>query len=354
MHKKILTRSLLFLIFSVLMLSFQIPFVFASEDYVFLGGDSIGLKFSTAVTITGKFQVETTNGKQSPWKNSDLEIGDQIIAFDDEEVTSNQALLNCLTRCNDDTVILTLKRDNQEFDTNINVLKTKNNEKSIGLYIKDQIIGVGTLTFIDPKTKIYASLGHGIFDTAIAVGTTTGKVVHSNVETIKKGTPGVPGEKRASIEKTVIGTILKNEVTGVYGLINDNSQTREKVTLASQSDVKTGRAKIYTVTSQNKIEGYDIMITSVNKQDSKNIKGLKIKVTDQRLISIAGGIVQGMSGSPIVQDGKLVGAVSHVTVDNPLIGYGVHINWMVDDLKNLDTTLKIPVSIEEQKIEIAV
>ncbi len=314
--------------------------VFANSDYVILGGDSIGLKFSTGVIVSGKYKVETDVGKVKPWENSDINVGDKIIEIDNVIVNNTSNLLKYLKIVKDDDCILTIERNNKIFDTNIKLVTTNNNEKSLGLYIKDNILGVGTLTYINPDNLSFAALGHGINDHLIDNTKVSGTVLTSSIQTIKKGIPGSPGEKRASIGNIVIGTIKSNKITGVYGILEDisNYKTRKKVSIAANDEIKVGPAKIYTVIQDNIIKEYDIYITTLDKQDDIEIKGIKIKVTDKELINKTGGIIQGMSGSPIVQNNKLVGAISHVTVDNPLIGYGVYVSWMEKDLINSIST----------------
>ena len=314
--------------------------VFAESDYVILGGDSIGLKFSTGVIVSGKYKVETCTGKVSPWENSDINVGDKIIEIDNVMINNTSSFLKYLKIVNDDSCILTIERNERVFDTTIDLVTTKNDDRSLGLYIKDSILGVGTLTYINPENLTFASLGHGINDKLIENEEINGSLLTSSVQAIKKGVPGTPGEKRASVNSKVLGLIKANTITGVYGILDDlnNYKGRKKVIIAGIDEIKTGPAEIYTVINDNIIKKYDIYITNLDHQDNIAIKGIKIKVTDKELIEKTGGIIQGMSGSPIVQNNKLVGAISHVTVDNPLIGYGVYITWMEQDLNNVFST----------------
>ncbi len=278
--------------------------------------------------------VETTEGKKTPWRKSDIEIGDKILKIDNEVIDNNQKMSKVINSSKDNELILTIQRGSIEFDTNIEIAENKQREKTLGLYIKDKIVGVGTLTFINPKTNSFASLGHGIVDQKVLIGSVSGDLLVSNIDSIKKAIPGVPGEKKAVIGNDIIGKLSKNNATGLYGKINSRSLlNKQTIKVASQEEVKLGKATILTVLEDNEIGEYSIEIIEINKQNTRNIKGLKIKVTDPEIIEKCGGIVQGMSGSPIIQNGKLVGAVSHVIVDDPLVGYAVHIEWMINDSK---------------------
>lgn len=332
---KLAKRFLILFLIPIFVISFKFNPVFSDETYVYLGGDSIGVKFDTGIIVTGYFDVVTKNGKVKPWKNSDIKNGDQIIEYNNLSVSNNQTLLKYLRMSTESSASLTLKRKNTILKTNIKIVETINEEKSLGLYVKDQMVGIGTLTFVDPITNYFASLGHGVYSDSLTTGNVDGTLVYSIVETIKKGIPGLPGEKRATIENKIIGDIKFNDSSGVYGIINDNYRKLSKIKVGNQSDVHKGKAKIFTVINQTEIKGYDILITDYNYQKVKESKGLKIKIVDQNLIKETGGIVQGMSGSPIVQNGKIIGAVSHVSVNNPLIGYGVYINWMQEEIAKL-------------------
>lgn len=328
--------------FLLLVITFSLFLGFSSVSYaktnhksVILGGNSIGLRLDTGVYVAGKYQVEVDNKKISPWKNSDIKEGDKVLSYNGKKINSNNDILELLRNDLNETVTLTIERNNKIISTSVDIVRTKNKTKSLGLYIKDKMIGIGTLTFVDDESMTFASLGHGIYDSNVVIGTQNGNITTSNVDSIKKSLPGEAGEKRASISNIVLGTIKSNKITGVYGKVNNlNMFDKHKIEVADQKEVKTGKAKIMTVVDGNKIESFNIMITSVALQSSLDIKGIKFEVTDDRLLNISGGIVQGMSGSPIVQNGKLVGAVSHVCIDNPQNGYGMHIEWMLKDATN--------------------
>lgn len=277
----------------------------------------------------------TKTGKVSPWENSNILENDKIIAINNQSINSNQELLEILKE-NNNEIELTLERNKQIIKTKINIVITKDNEKSLGLYIKDKIIGIGTLTFIDPINKRFASLGHGIYEKDELVKTNDGLIVSSKIQSIKKAIPGVSGEKRASILNNNLGQIKLCSETGIYGKIKSvNNFKKDLITTSTQEEVKKGTAYFYTVINNQSIEKYKIEITDVSLQNESSAKGIKFKVVDTELIKETGGIVQGMSGSPIIQDGKLIGAVSHVNIENPLVGYGIHIEWMLKDIEKI-------------------
>ena len=321
-----------FTIITILCTFFNITVNANTHEFVYLSGDSIGIKMDTGVYVAGKYLVNTENGKISPWKNSNIQIGDKIINVNNYKVETNNDLLKYLSKENN-IINLTIQRNNNIFNTSIDVIKNTNNEYSIGLYIRDKILGIGTMTFIT-EDNYFASLGHGIYENNTLLNSLSGSIYYSSVSSIKKAEPGVAGEKRASIDNTSIGTILSNDVTGLYGKLNNNHNNK-KINIGNQHLIKTGYAQIYTSVDKNNVKAYDIEICDCYLQNSSSIKGLKIKIIDNELINKTGGIVQGMSGSPIVQNGKIVGAVSHVTLDNPLYGYGMHIDWMINEVNKI-------------------
>lgn len=325
-------KTLLIFGFICLILTLQVKA--NSYEIVYLGGQSIGIKMNTGVYIAGKYQVVTDSGKISPWKESNIENGDKIEMINGIKIDTNSQLLEYLSHCNTSSVNLTVSRNDKTFKTNIDVVKNINNEFSLGLYIKDQLLGIGTMTFVT-KDGYFGSLGHGVYDNKVLIKEVSGGLYYSSVASIKKSEPGSAGEKKATICANKIGEIIKNDQTGLYGKINLNQLDKEEISVGEQDEVRKGMAKIYTTLKNNTIQAYDIEITEINYQNKKAIKGIKFKVVDEELINTTGGIVQGMSGSPIIQNNHIIGAVSHVNVDNPIIGYGMHINFMIDEVVNM-------------------
>jgi stage IV sporulation protein B len=338
LKRLLFVKIALILIFFATFLFTQPHLSLSATNYTLLpGGETIGIRLDTGVYVAGKYQVETQSGKMMPWKNSNIEPGDRIMVFDGKPVRSNQDLINYLQICERNSVELIIERNGVVHTTMIMVYTTTRQEKSIGLYIKDRILGIGTLTFIDPATKKFGALGHGVFDATISLGKVTGTVLSSSVESVKRAIPGTPGEKRAVLKKEEWGKFSLNSVTGLFGIMHQPSILSKKpMEVATQDEVHQGKAYFMTVIEGGRVEKFSLEIISVKRQEETDVKGIKVKITDEKLIEATGGIVQGMSGSPIIQDGKIVGAISHVTVDNPLVGYAIHIEWMLKELAQID------------------
>lgn len=325
---KTLYKKILFLLLIVLILpifSYDKVTAVSTDQYVGqvqLGGDTIGIQIKTNVEIIGKYDIINDGNKIKPWENSDIKEGDFIYSVDNNIIKSNNDLNDYLKNTQKKSLNITLIRDNELINTSIDIVKNNKNMNTIGLYIKDHITGIGTLTFVNLETNKYGALGHSVSD-----GLSKGQLYDSTVKGIKKAIKGVPGEKYATLSTDSIGTIEKNINIGIFGDFN-KELNNELINVLKAEEVNIGPAQIVTVLSGNIIKKYNIEIVNVEKQSINNIKGIKFKVTDDELISNSGGIIQGMSGSPIIQNGCLVGAVSHVVVNDPIYGYGVFAEWM--------------------------
>lgn len=316
--------SLIILSFLICAFNFDIN-ASTFDKTIIIGGESIGIQLNSKVHVVGFYEVETANKKKiSPWENSNILEGDIIISIDNQKVESNADIAKIIQ--NKDNVNLKLLRDGENYIyTNIKVVINKNGKKSIGLYVKDKILGVGTLTYIDPETQTFGALGH-----SVANGESNGQLLLSTIKSIRKASPGVPGEKYAVLSNSIIGTISKNTEIGIFGKINRiGNGTHMKVQEAKK--VRPGKAQLLTVVQGDKKEYFDIEIIEVRNQKTCATKGIKLKITDDELLLQTGGIIQGMSGSPIIQDGFLVGALSHVVISSPQTGYGVFAQWMIEE-----------------------
>ena len=316
-------KNKLFLILILTTLIIPIS-AYAYSDEVILGGENVGIEVnSSGVLVVGFYNVNGT----SPGRDAGLKIGDTILKVDDTVI---QGITDLSKHFNDSkTLKITYKRGNITSETTLNLVQDKKVYKT-GLYVKDSIVGIGTLTFIDPSTKRFGALGHEILEqtTGTKFEIKNGKIFESNVTGIEKADRGSVGEKNAIYnEDKVFGNIDKNDVTGIYG--NYSKKYNERDLIKISSDVEVGKAFIKTVISGQKKQDFEINILNVDK--NHETKNILFEVTDETLLNKGNGIVQGMSGSPIVQNGKLVGAVTHVVVDDPHKGYGILITNMLKE-----------------------
>lgn len=306
------------------------------------GGQSIGVKLNTVgVLVVGYHLVKTKDGEKSPGEASGIKIGDMITKINGTKIQEMSDVAPLVKKAgeNNDTLDITVLRDKRELHKELKPLKDHHDDAyQIGLYIRNSAAGIGTMTFYDPKTKKYGALGHVIsdMDTKQPIVVNDGKIVRSTVTSIEKGRGGQPGEKIAELssERSTLGTVTENSPFGIFGKLKhepNNALTTKPIPIALSGEVKEGPAKIYTVVDGNKVEAFDVKIVSSVPQKFPTTKGLVLKITDPKLLKKTGGIVQGMSGSPIIQNGKLIGAVTHVFVNDPTSGYGVHIEWMLDE-----------------------
>nr|WP_097677993.1 SpoIVB peptidase [Bacillus mediterraneensis] len=306
------------------------------------GGQSIGVKLHTVgVLVVGHHQVEGVERTVSPGESAGIKVGDIITSINGKKIDKMADVAPFVQQAGEDGSALdvVVKRDSGNFNTKLKPEKDKQDSGfKLGLYIRDSAAGIGTMTFFHPETKKYGALGHVIsdMDTKKPVVVENGQIVRSTVTSIEKGADGNPGEKlaRFSSDREVIGNIKRNSPFGIFGALNRNIENGvydKPMPIALSHQVKEGPAKILTVVSEDEVKLFDIEIVSTIPQKFPATKGMVIKVTDPRLLEKTGGIVQGMSGSPIIQNGKLVGAVTHVFVNDPTSGYGVHIEWMLNE-----------------------
>ena len=299
----------------------------SQDDKVYLGGETVGIKLNTGVKVIKTYAIVDGVNVIKPWFDAGIKEDDIIVSYNDKTIKSTSDLLKELNVTKDKKTEITLLRDNEYITSKIKPCYT-NDSYSLGIYVKDNIMGIGTLTYIIPNTNIFGALGHQI-DGAKDVG---GTLYEASVTGVKKGAIGEAGSKLAQIKTTNIGKIEKNTVTGLHGQYSGKMNEDNLISVAKREEVKLGKAYIYTCVDKNNVECFEIEITSLTKQKDKDVKGIKFKVTDPDLLSKTNGIVQGMSGSPIVQNDKLIGAVTHVLVNNPHEGYGIYIEFMFSDM----------------------
>jgi stage IV sporulation protein B len=303
-------------------------------------GEAIGVKIQTkGVLVVGLSSITTADGKKhSPAADAGFEIGDTILEINGLKIEKDRDITNIVNNSKEASLNFLIEREGRQQKIDVKPVQSlEDNIYRIGLWVRDNIAGVGTMTFIDPDTNTFGALGHGItdIDSGVLVDISMGSVLKSKVASVQKARKTVPGEIVGIFYENdnPYGRINKNTNFGIYGdLTTDSMRNLAKpIQIGLSYQVKEGSAKILSTIDGNKIEEFDIEIQKVNRQNSPNSKSMLIKVTDEKLLEITGGIVQGMSGSPIIQDGRIVGAVTHVLVNDPTRGYGIFIEWMLEE-----------------------
>ena len=306
---------------------------------VYPGGISIGVKINNkGALVVGYSDISTHEGlSESPGKVAGIELGDIIEEVNGENIETCSDLISKVKTCRNDEMTVKILRENSEITKKVSLIK-EDNEYKIGLWVRDSTAGIGTLTFYDKDSKTFGALGHPITDgdTNVSFNIKSGTLLKSSVLSIKKGERGNPGEIKGLFinENESIGNIEKNTNSGIYGdasveLINPNFN--KAMTVAYRDEIKEGHAQIITTVEDGGAKAYDIEILKLLPQDEPGSKSMIIKIVDPVLLEKTGGIVQGMSGSPIIQNGKIIGAVTHVLINKPDVGYGIYIEWMLQD-----------------------
>ena len=308
----------------------------SNAEYVIPGGMAIGIYMETdGVLVLSTECIECVDGNEyEPAKNL-VKPGDYIVGFNGEEIDSKRELVQAVNKLESSEVILKLRRDEEYIDVKMQSVEVKNDQYKLGIWVKDSIQGLGTVTYLTLDGE-FGALGHGIHDseTSELIDISKGSVYNTNIVGIQKGVKGEPGGLEGVIiyrSSNKLGVIDKNTEDGIYGKINNIEEFCENtdpIEICKKEDIQIGDASILCSVNGS-IEEYDIKIKNINSYAKDANKGIIIEVTDERLLKLTGGIVQGMSGSSIKQNGKLVGAVTHVLVNDPTRGYGIFIEDMI-------------------------
>ena len=305
-------------------------------------GNLAGVKlYTNGVLVVGMSEIQGDDKKMyKPYEKTGIEEGDTIVAINNSTIHSTEDLIECVNMSLGKELEIDYVRANQTLQCNITPVKTGNNEYKLGLWVRDSAAGVGTVTFYEPSTKSFAALGHGIvdIDTEQLIDIASGEFVTTKILNIQKGEKGEPGRIQGTIDNQQnIGIISKNTRFGIYGTVNNisslNLDSSKEMEVALRDEISLGKAEILSTLENGKTEKYEIEIEEIYKDNNYDNKSMKIKVTDQELIEKTGGIIQGMSGSPIIQNGKFIGAVTHVLVNNPQEGYAVFGDIMIKQLR---------------------
>ena len=304
------------------------------------GGIPIGVRVnSEGVLVVGYSDIEINKEKEeSPGKAGGLEIGDVILKINGIEMHNSKEFSKAIKQSENENVQIDILRHGELITKTVNLKKENNKDYKIGLWIRDSTAGVGTMTFYDEKTKKFGALGHPITDcdTNEPFLIKNGDVIESNIISVRKGEKGLPGELKGIFvnENNPNGSIEKNTQSGIFGEMNNENflkDIQKPMKVGFRDEIEIGKATILTTIDENGPQEYDIEIEKILNQTSANSKSMMIKVTDPRLLEKTGGIVQGMSGSPIIQNNKIIGAVTHVLINKPDTGYGIYIEWMLQD-----------------------
>jgi stage IV sporulation protein B len=316
-----------------------------SPKKVYPGGSSIGVSLYTkGALLVGISEVyDKTGVAHNPALDAGLRPGDIIEKVNGVSVKNAQHLSDLVNVAKHRGLELEIIRGNYIFTTNIMPVEDYHDGKyRLGIWVRDSTAGVGTLTFYDPENNNFGALGHAItdVDTGTMLSIKNGEIMQSKIIDIKQGKKGNPGELKATFsnKQKVIGNILKNSKYGIYGKMNRSFNPRtlgESIPVCYQHDVRLGSAKILSTIDEEGIKGFDVRIIKITNQSQASAKGMVIEIVDPLLLERTGGIVQGMSGSPILQDGKIVGAITHVFVNDPKKGYGIFIEWMINESNNI-------------------
>ena len=308
-------------------------------------GNIAGVKlYTNGVLVVGMSEIEGEDSKTyKPYENTGIEEGDTIVKINDNVISSTDDLIEKVNMSNGEKIEIEYIHDEETKECSITPIKTSEEEYKLGLWVRDSAAGVGTVTFYEPSTQSFGALGHGItdIDTGDLLNIASGEFVTAKVLNIKKGEDGNPGKIQGTVEEQeTIGEITKNTEFGIYGKIQDlsslNIDTSKEMEVAMRDEIELGKATILCSLDNQTVKEYEIEITKIYKDNHYNNKSMEIKVTDEELIEKTGGIIQGMSGSPIIQNGKFIGAVTHVLVNSSTEGYAIFGDLMLKQSKEVN------------------
>lgn len=308
-------------------------------------GSIAGVKlYTNGVLVVGMSEIEGKDSKKyKPYENSGIKEGDTIIKVNDKQIDSTEDLVETVNLSNGSDIKIKYLHQEETKECSITPVQTTNKEYKIGLWVRDSAAGVGTVTFYEPSTKIFGALGHGItdIDTNELINIASGEFVTTRILNITKGEKGEAGKIQGTIEnQTHIGQIDKNSKFGIYGTVDNlssiNIDKSKEVEVAMRDEIQLGKATILCSLDNGAPKEYEIEIQKIYKDNNYDNKSMQIKVTDEKLIEKTGGIIQGMSGAPILQNGKFIGAITHVLVNSPKEGYAVFGDMMLKQARNVD------------------
>ncbi|MDR1565218.1 MAG: SpoIVB peptidase [Oscillospiraceae bacterium] len=304
-------------------------------------GTPFGIKiFTDGVMIVGTAPVPTKSGARNPATEAGLQEGDVIEAVNGINVYKTEVVADIIEQSTGEPIEVSVRREKEHKEFTFRAVQSEDGSYKAGMWIRDSSAGIGTMTYIDPETGAFGGLGHGIcdVDTGKLVPISQGEIVGVALTGVSKSASGAPGELKGYLDTETIGRLCLNNEMGVYGLItaqDDKRYSQKQYTVAMKQEVREGKAQIIATIPGEEPAYYDIVIDKVNYDEKSKSKNLVVKVTDSKLLKATGGIVQGMSGSPIIQNGKFIGAVTHVFVNNPALGYGIFAENMLKNNNNI-------------------
>lgn len=307
----------------LLLLLCAIPLTAYASDTLIPVGQVVGLQLQNGTVTVSDLAAD------SPAKAAGMQPGDCILRLDGKEITCTQDLKAYLSSCGE-TVRLDVRREQKELSFTVTPQTTANGPR-LGLYLRDGITGIGTITYYDPETGIFGALGHGVNEPGGGLANMeSGLAYPARVQSVRQGKSGAPGQLVGAIrDANALGALYRNTSQGLFGKTSQRLPG-QALPVAGAKEVSTGEAAILSTIEGAEPQQYSVEILKIYAKDRKGGRNLLIKVTDPRLLAATGGIVQGMSGSPLIQDGKLIGAVTHVLVNDPTMGYGIFIENMLD------------------------
>lgn len=307
--------------------------VLAYSNEIYVGGENIGIELkSNGVLIVGTYEVEG----HFPANDAGFKTGDLILEIDNQKISSIDDMALAINNSSSDEVRVKFTRSDSLKSTKLKLYKDNSGVFKTGLFVRDKVLGIGTLTFVDPKTKLYGALGHEIIEqsTNKIFDTKDGSIFKSSVKGVIPSSDGNPGEKKAEFDTdSIIGSVKENTTQGIFGRFNNDLANYKLYKVMEKSMVSPGPAKILTVLDGDITSEFDINIIQISDDDSKN-KNFIFEIVDKNLLKQTNGIIQGMSGSPIIRDDYVIGAVTHVVVNDPHKGYGIFITNMLEEAEN--------------------
>lgn len=304
------------------------------------GGMPFGVKFQTdGILIVGITDVETKNGTYNPAYESGLRVKDIVVKVNDNNVSTVQEVTNAIESSDGNEMKFTVMRNNELYDFTVTPIYSElDSAYKMGIWIRDSTAGIGTVTFINPQNSTFAGLGHGIcdVDTGELMPMLKAQIYNVTINGVNEGRPGYPGELKGYFDSEKTGALIGNTIAGVYGSLVSmpTSPVNEAMPIGLRQDVHEGEAYIYCTVNDQPPVKYSVEIIKINP-NTEDVKNFIIRITDPVLLEITGGIVQGMSGSPVIQDNKIIGAVTHVLINDPTKGYGILIEKMLQNMPEI-------------------